>query len=1326
MSLVKKIFLVIFFFINLIPAKGSIGLYQSDEVTQAQVVFEFSEVMVVEGDSRELAVAFHSITFIDSIGHPIGEIIFGTAEANDLQDEGWFKNEVSTDGEAFQWAGGTSKQAKIQLTVPAGTEGLILKIISVKDSLWMNVRIDEEPATTLRADANWHQGYVPVGENVPEPKPDTEPEWIEGRYFPHFPETDRIYAFQLPNTFSEDGSTISSPAWRIRNSYDDMMALTIVSMQGLVNRNKPRIYLDWKDKFGNQQFWQNILNEHIEIVPFEMDGLSIMNFIFRHYADRFAGAVIYDPDVPETINLATMIAGLENRVILAPQQLGLPGIPEFESYYDLRELEEEQGWVASIESQTKIYNWVYDNLWPNLEHRIIGHLSPGPPTSRQASDLNNYFPLEMASRDYMIALKLPAIYLDPQENPQAALLGQFLEDAPSPVPVTGVFAGMEVGTTGFVSEYGDWQACISWPGEIVTCGNLTVFSGVRPDIITYKAPDAGKIFSTLGDNPVATMFCTDGDALYYLMSRGFYNFFGWDHVNHQKFGWTINPTLAEIAPVIMNYYISSRDNASFLTGLSGAGYAYPQLMDDAELNNYLEHTARYLQDCGLHTVRIDERKGAMTKKLAHQYYENLHDAGYLGNIFGYGGSNRGFGFDYYGVPTPTIRPAYTIRSHNESEIVDDILSRNPDEDFFNFTQPQFPQTYLVQDDSAYAKDAIFVPKDRTNCCLVTIAGPITLVAGDYSVNFRLKVPQNQSTENFIQIYVGEKPADWRFIERLNLAPADFKNPNEYQDFTLFFTLDSLTTEIEFRIDFFNGISDLYVDYIKNIHNDEPILPVFASILIGLCIDPSEFQYQTEAPGRFTSIFEDSGGIVLSPDEFAAALNPEYMIELATPILGDGHAAIIQARQQLDAGEFLNSLSIVRNALRQINGAKIALDVTSIDFDTVEIGDMLSKELIINNFGTADLDVSDVTNGNPGFKVNPTTFSVSPLNSQTITVQFVPGMNRIYTDTLVIHCNAINDTAVRVPISASGVFSQEPKIISIEDVPNDQGGQVKITFYPSSYDGSDSQYQITTYSVEKLLENDGWETIKSIEAGKDSMYTIIASTSGDSTSNGILWTTFHISAHTDNAAIFFVSNPDSGYSVDNIAPGTPQDFAAWPMDSEILLTWNYNSENDLQQYAIYRSLEENFEPSEMATYTYATADTFYSDEQVSLNTMYYYALSAFDHAGNESDISTIVSAIIQDVGVINDQHIPWQFRLYQNFPNPFHTMTRISFDLPTSSEVKVYIYNMEGTLVNEMSQKYYEAGHYELILNTSGFSPGFYFYKIEAGNFTDGGKLILIK
>lgn len=87
-----------------------------------------------------------------------------------------------------------------------------------------------------------------------------------------------------------------------------MMALTLVGMQGVINRNEPRIYLDWieNERKNASRFWLSLLRQHISVEYLDLDGLAAINFLFQRYGSRFTGAVVYEPAVPDTINLATI------------------------------------------------------------------------------------------------------------------------------------------------------------------------------------------------------------------------------------------------------------------------------------------------------------------------------------------------------------------------------------------------------------------------------------------------------------------------------------------------------------------------------------------------------------------------------------------------------------------------------------------------------------------------------------------------------------------------------------------------------------------------------------------------------------------------------------------------------------------------------------------------------------------------------------------------------------------------------------------------------------------------------------------------------------
>jgi hypothetical protein len=552
-------------------------------------------------------------------------------------------------------------------------KGFLLNITSIVDGIGMNVTFDGMLVAAITVDAYWHVEYVPTDEPVPTFTSEVEPTWVEGHYFPRFPASDRVYVIHVPTVLDKVWRRPPSrPDWRITHSNETMMALTLVGMQGVINRYGPRVYLDWEDGLWNiSRFWLAPLRSHIETVHIGVEGLDAIRFLAQRYGPLFNGSVVYDPEVPDTINLATMLAGLENRLILAPEQLDLPGGPRYTNVLDLRPLVQAQAWNTSEESKYQLYQWVYDHLWPRLERRMIGIISPGPPTSRR--DNGGYFPLGMAARDYLVALRLPVLWLSPSEEPQASLFAQFLADAPSPIPVLGFFAADEPGTVDVASSYGNWVPVITNGNGPLDGGSLSVFSGVRPAIQPYRSElDLDRLFATLGTGPVVTLWGSDGDSILILMNNGWVDveqFLGYS-ADDYLYGLSINPTLIDLAPVIWNHFVQNRSavQAGMICGLSGAGYATPYYMSDDALDAYLTYTARYLNATGLRTVWrwrpwVDDAFGweMLETDLDARYHDALNAMGYLGLYVGNELSGRkGLGFYYNDVPPPSVTPGYSL------------------------------------------------------------------------------------------------------------------------------------------------------------------------------------------------------------------------------------------------------------------------------------------------------------------------------------------------------------------------------------------------------------------------------------------------------------------------------------------------------------------------------------------------------------------------------------------------------------------------------------------------------------------------------------------
>jgi len=92
----------------------------------------------------------------------------------------------------------------------------------------------------------------------------------------------------------------------------------------------------------------------------------------------------------------------------------------------------------------------------------------------------------------------------------------------------------------------------------------------------------------------------------------------------------------------------------------------------------------------------------------------------------------------------------------------------------------------------------------------------------------------------------------------------------------------------------------------------------------------------------------------------------------------------------------------------------------------------------------------------------------------------------------------------------------------------------------------------------------------------------------------------------------------------------------------------------------------------------------------------------------------------------DDVLPDDFSLSQNYPNPFNAMTTISYVIPYKSTVTIDIYNALGRNVDVLIEQQQQPGYHQAIWNAANFSSGVYFYKLQADNYTDTRKMILLK
>lgn len=103
---------------------------------------------------------------------------------------------------------------------------------------------------------------------------------------------------------------------------------------------------------------------------------------------------------------------------------------------------------------------------------------------------------------------------------------------------------------------------------------------------------------------------------------------------------------------------------------------------------------------------------------------------------------------------------------------------------------------------------------------------------------------------------------------------------------------------------------------------------------------------------------------------------------------------------------------------------------------------------------------------------------------------------------------------------------------------------------------------------------------------------------------------------------------------------------------------------------------------------------------------------------------ILHAAVTDINEVTN-NLPTKFALNQNHPNPFNPSTNIKFALPKPETVKIELYNTLGQKVETILNKEMIAGNHEVEFNPQNLSSGLYFYRIEASEFHDVKKMVLL-
>ena len=384
-----------------------------------------------------------------------------------------------------------------------------------------------------------------------------------------------------------DGSAYTKVDWVgvTRSQADDELVL-FASLKGLVNSTEPRIFSYEGDAFAEGPYtWLQSLGLKYSEITNNWD-------LIAKYRSEIAGIIVYDNSQPDTINLATTLAGARKALVVAPSLVArLTSAP-----YDLPIVLDLRG---KFGDKLSVYQSLFNDYWPSLPHRVAFGLNP--------------LSVRAAVREYATAVGGAALWLDPDVASEAPLLDQFLSSMGPGAVWMGWWPSEGSGVTE-ASKYGVATVASDYSSNLTLHGGMQRTINVKP--IPPKPTLQNKIF--------VAFILSDGDNLQYVehLMRKLWNDPGRGKV---PMGWTLSPAMVDAMPGALNFYwTSSTPDDVLLSGPSGYGYTYPNLWTTpAQLDQFATRTEQYNEQAGFRLVTVwNTITGGINQNVGESYARN--------------------------------------------------------------------------------------------------------------------------------------------------------------------------------------------------------------------------------------------------------------------------------------------------------------------------------------------------------------------------------------------------------------------------------------------------------------------------------------------------------------------------------------------------------------------------------------------------------------------------------------------------------------------------------------------------------------------------------
>jgi hypothetical protein len=300
---------------------------------------------------------------------------------------------------------------------------------------------------------------------------------------------------------------------------------------------------------------------------------------------------------------------------------------------------------------------------------------------------------------------------------------------------------------------------------------------------------------------------------------------------------------------------------------------------------------------------------------------------------------------------------------------------------------------------------------------------------------------------------------------------------------------------------------------------------------------------------------------------------------------------------------------------------------------------------------------------------------------------------------------------------------DPEITTVEDIPDDQGRTVEIAWLRAAADRSTAPRRVRRYTISRRDSVPGdWTLVAEVTATGQSAYSMTVPTLGDSNLTGVEWSVFRIRGETNTPGLWYESDPDSGFSIDNLPPAEPTMFPptfSYP-ERTTHLRWRQNLESDSWQYWLFRGGSLDFVP-DAASLIAALEDTMYSDSVGAPGS--YYKLGAVDVNGNVGPYAVATMAVLLDAAGSGSIGLA----LESIRPNPVRGgALTVSLTLPTSDPATLEVIDVTGRRVAGRSVGSLGRGRHTVhAAENLRLAPGVYFVRLRQGRHVRTARVVVL-